>query len=77
MAELPPMRKKVADGGIAQLVEQMTFNHWVQGSNPCASTKKLESPNGDFYFLWHMWMRTLSNEVANETRRESRHQIMV
>ena len=26
-------------GGIAQLVEQMTFNHWVQSSNLCASTK--------------------------------------
>ncbi len=28
-------------GGIAQLVEQMTFNHWVQGSSPCASTRKI------------------------------------
>ncbi len=25
-------------GGIAQLVEQLTFNQWVQGSSPCAST---------------------------------------
>ncbi len=27
-------------GDIAQLVEQMTFNHWVQGSSPCVPTKK-------------------------------------
>lgn len=26
-------------GDIAQLVEQMTFNHWVQGSSPCVPTK--------------------------------------
>ena len=25
-------------GDIAQLVEQMTFNHWVQGSSPCVPT---------------------------------------
>ena len=25
-------------GGVAQLVEQVTLNHWVQGSNPCAPT---------------------------------------
>ncbi len=27
-------------GDIAQLVEQMTFNHWVQGSSPCVPTRK-------------------------------------
>lgn len=26
-------------GDIAQLVEQMTFNHWVQGSSPCVPTR--------------------------------------
>ena len=26
------------NGGVAQLVEQVTLNHWVQGSNPCAPT---------------------------------------
>lgn len=26
-------------GNIAQLVEQVTFNHWVQGSSPCVPTK--------------------------------------
>ena len=28
-------------GDIAQLVEQMTFNHWVQGSSPCVPTKNI------------------------------------
>ncbi len=28
-------------GDIAQLVEQMTFNHWVQGSSPCVPTRKI------------------------------------
>ena len=27
------------DGRVAQLVEQVTFNHWVTGSNPVALTK--------------------------------------
>ena len=30
-------------GNIAQLVEQMTFNHWVQGSSPCVPTTGFES----------------------------------
>ena len=29
-------------GDIAQLVEQMTFNHWVQGSSPCVPTRKIQ-----------------------------------
>lgn len=32
----------MSSGGIAQLVEQMTFNHWVQSSSLCASTKKIK-----------------------------------
>ena len=28
----------VFDGRVAQLVEQVTFNHWVTGSNPVALT---------------------------------------
>ena len=35
------MRKFYSSGCIAQLVEQLTLNQWVQGSSPCASTKKL------------------------------------
>ena len=30
------------EGRIAQLVEQLTLNQRVQGSNPCAPTNKLE-----------------------------------
>ena len=29
-------------GRVAQLVEQLTFNQWVEGSNPSAITKKNE-----------------------------------
>ena len=32
------LQKTKCDGGVAQLVEQVTLNHWVQGSNPCAPT---------------------------------------
>ena len=43
--------KKFSSGGIAQLVEQMTFNHWVQSSSLCASTKnKKDRESGFFYF---------------------------
>ena len=35
-------------GDIAQLVEQMTFNHWVQGSSPCVPTKKTRGYPRDF-----------------------------
>ncbi len=40
-------------GTIAQLVEQMTFNHWVQGSSPCGPTTNKKSPNGGVFYLWH------------------------
>ncbi len=36
-------------GPVAQLVEQLTLNQWVQGSSPCWSTKK--SPLGLFFLL--------------------------
>ena len=49
MSELPPYANKSSFGGIAQLVEQMTFNHWVQGSSPCASTKELDDQIGRFF----------------------------
>ena len=29
---------------VAQLVEQLTLNQWVQGSNPCGDTKAAEMP---------------------------------
>lgn len=37
-------------GDIAQLVEQMTFNHWVQGSSPCVPTKNSTTACRSFYF---------------------------
>ena len=40
MSKFPPnAERKFRFGGIAQLVEQLTFNQWVQGSSPCASTR--------------------------------------
>ena len=35
---VPRSNESAGDGGVAQLVEQVTLNHWVQGSNPCAPT---------------------------------------
>ena len=35
-------------GDIAQLVEQMTFNHWVQGSSPCVPTRNKITLSGVF-----------------------------
>ena len=37
-------------GDIAQLVEQMTFNHWVQGSSPCVPTKNSTTACRSFNF---------------------------
>ncbi len=30
---------------VAQLVEQLTLNQWVQGSNPCGDTPKRRTQN--------------------------------
>ncbi len=38
-------------GCIAQLVEQLTLNQWVQGSSPCASTKIKTTVRWCFYFV--------------------------
>ena len=40
-------------GRVAQLVEQVTFNHWVTGSNPVALTtsRPLSPFNGTVAFL--------------------------
>ena len=38
-------------GDIAQLVEQMTFNHWVQGSSPCVPTRNKTTPSGVFFIF--------------------------
>ena len=37
-------------GDIAQLVEQMTFNHWVQGSSPCVPTRNSTTACRSFNF---------------------------
>ena len=37
----PGLSFQFSFGDIAQLVEQMTFNHWVQGSSPCVPTKNI------------------------------------
>ena len=46
-------------GDIAQLVEQMTFNHWVQGSSPCVPTKNINR-NAVLFFDWAKRTRTMS-----------------
>ena len=38
-------------GCIAQLVEQLTLNQWVQGSSPCASTRNKKATFWAFYFF--------------------------
>ena len=40
----------IKDDSVAQLVEQMTLNHWAEGSNPSGVT--IEQPNGCSFFLW-------------------------
>ncbi len=39
-----------SSGCIAQLVEQLTLNQWVQGSSPCASTRNRHAHLDVFYF---------------------------
>ena len=46
-------------GDIAQLVEQMTFNHWVQGSSPCVPTRI--NRRWRFYFLSALLYRLYPN----------------
>ena len=48
--KIAPDAHEKCDGGIAQLVEQLTFNQWVQGSSPCASTRNKNALLGVFYF---------------------------
>jgi hypothetical protein len=52
-------------GDIAQSVEQMTFNHWVKGSNPFVSTKNLTiHTNGLFYCKNPAVLRASSQSVT-------------
>ena len=41
---------------VAQLVEQLTLNQWVQGSNPCGDTKAAEMPLF-FVLIFLLFMR--------------------
>ena len=47
---MPRSEKNFSSGCVAQLVEQLTLNQWVQGSSPCASTRNKRSRCGRF--LW-------------------------
>ncbi len=38
------------DVPVAQLVEQLTLNQWVQGSNPCGDTEKTDLESVFFLF---------------------------
>ena len=49
-------------GCIAQLVEQLTLNQWVQGSSPCASTRNKKPRKGCFYFC-----RTAGQEASQRS----------
>ena len=44
-----PLHSQMRDALLAQLVEQLTLNQWVQGSSPCASTNKYSGHNGRFF----------------------------
>ena len=50
---VPRTSGKDSFGAIAQLVEQMTFNHWVQGSSPCGPTRIKTPPSAVFLFRCH------------------------
>ena len=41
------------DVPVAQLVEQLTLNQWVQGSNPCGDTEKTDLESVFFYLLYY------------------------
>ena len=46
MLGLIPMPPGKIEGGIAQLVEQLTFNQWVTGSNPVRLTTEINDLAG-------------------------------
>ncbi len=41
---------------VAQLVEQLTLNQWVRGSNPRARTNLKSSPVEDFFIKRHLFL---------------------
>ncbi len=59
-------------GSLAQLVEQLTFNQLVAGSNPARPTNVKKRPKGAF-LLSAVWMiRTCSRSEPNAVRQRSR-----
>ena len=56
-----PFARSIFYGGVAQLVEQVTLNHWVHGSSPCTPTIKERQGNqkppvlGGFLVLWSLF----------------------
>ena len=58
-----------SSGAIAQLVEQMTFNHWVQGSSPCGPTKNQNRPCVGFCF-WSGKTRREPKRVRHDSWQE-------
>ena len=46
-------RKQSGNDSVAQLVEQMTLNHWVEGSSPSGVTKKSQTYVCDFFIYKH------------------------
>ena len=70
MCELPKMRgiKTLHDSALAQLVEQMTVNHWVAGSSPAGGAKSFTMfvqgvPNHDALFA--ITCRSCSSQRSN------------
>ena len=46
-----PLVRSISYGGVAQLVEQVTLNHWVHGSSPCTPTIKEKSADGSIFLF--------------------------
>ena len=59
-------------GSLAQLVEQLTFNQLVAGSNPARPTNVKKRPKGAFLLSAHCTIRTCSRFEPNAVRHRSR-----
>ena len=63
-----PATKTLHDSALAQLVEQMTVNHWVAGSSPAGGAKSFTTfvqgvPNHDALFAINC--RSCSTQQSN------------
>ena len=54
--------KRIQNDSLAQLVEQLTLNQWVEGSNPSGVTKDDESR--PFFCIYSPPSRTLKGKVS-------------